>query len=97
MLLGIKSLLKLIKERRLIEGLSKRELENPEGAGFDLLIGEVYELEGYGYLGIEEMETPKSNLVARYDPKKVISYIFEPGRYYLIKTVEKVNLPIDVA
>ena len=77
--------------------MSKRELENPEGSGFDLRMGEVYELEGYGYLGIEERETPKSELVAKFDPKKVSSYIFEPGKYYLVKTVEKVNLPIDIA
>ena len=96
MLLGIEDLLKLVKEKKLIENLSKRELENPEGSGFDLRIGEVYELEGYGYLGIEERETPKSELVAKFDPKKANSYIFEPGKYYLIKTVEKVNLPIDI-
>jgi len=97
MILGIKELPRLIKEKKLIEGLSERELENPEGSGFDLRMGEVYELEGYGYLGLEERETPKSSLVAKYDSKKVASYIFEPGKYYLIKTVEKVNLPIDIA
>ncbi len=97
MLIGIKELLRLVKEKKLVENLSERELQNPEGSGFDLRMGEVYELEGYGYLGIEERETPKSNLVAKFDPAKVSSYIFEPGKYYLIKTVEKVNLPIDVA
>ncbi|MDP1845403.1 MAG: hypothetical protein Q8L09_01495, partial [Candidatus Moranbacteria bacterium] len=97
MLLGIKDLLKLVKEKKLVENLSERELENPEGSGFDLRMGEVFELEGYGYLGLEERETPKSTLVAKYDPKKITSYIFEPGGYYLIKTIEKVNLPIDIA
>ena len=97
MLLGIKDLLRLVKEKKLVERLSERELENPEGAGFDLRIGEVYELEGYGYLGLEERETPKSNLVAEFDPDRITSYIFEPGKYYLIKTVEKVNLPVDIA
>lgn len=97
MILGIEKISKLVKEEKLIENLSERELENPEGSGFDLRMGEVYELEGYGYLGIEERETPKSSLVAKYSPKKVTSYIFEPGKYYLIKTVEKVNLPIDIA
>jgi len=97
MILGIQELLRLIKEKNLIENLSKRELKNPEGAGFDLRIGEVYNLEGYGYLGIDERETPKSKLVAKYNPKKVTSYIFEPGKYYLIKTVEKVNLPNDIS
>lgn len=97
MILGIQELLRLIKEKNLIENLSKRELKNPEGAGFDLRIGEVYNLEGYGYLGIDKRETPKSKLVVKYNPKKVTSYIFEPGKYYLIKTVEKVNLPNDIS
>lgn len=97
MLLGIKDLLRLVEENKLVENLSERELKNPEGSGFDLRLGEVYELEGYGYLGLEERETPKANLVAKFDSEKVSSYIFEPGKYYLIKTVEKVNLPIDIA
>jgi len=97
MLIGIKDLLKLVKEKKLVENLSERELKNPEGSGFDLRMGEVYELEGYGYLGLEERETPKSTLVAKFDAKKITSYIFEPGKYYLIKTIETVNLPIDLA
>ncbi|KKT31336.1 MAG: Deoxycytidine deaminase [Candidatus Moranbacteria bacterium GW2011_GWF2_44_10] len=91
MLIGIKDLLKLVKEKKLVENLSERELKNPEGSGFDLRMGEVYELEGYGYLGLEERETPKSTLVAKFDAKKITSYIFEPGKYYLIKTIETVN------
>ena len=34
MVLGPKKLLQLVKTKKLVEGLSKRELENPEGAGF---------------------------------------------------------------
>jgi hypothetical protein len=33
MILGIKKLLKLVKEKKLVENLSERELKNPEGAG----------------------------------------------------------------
>lgn len=42
MILGVKKLLKLVKEKKLVENLSERELKNPEGAGFDLRIGEIY-------------------------------------------------------
>ncbi len=93
MILGIKELHKLVKEINLVEGLCDRELNNPEGAGFDLRLGEIYSLEGDGSLGIEERETPESVLVERYDEKEEKSFLFEPGKYYLIKTIEKVNLP----
>ena len=54
MILGIKKLHELVKEINLVEGLCEREMNNPEGAGFDLRLGEVYELVGDGFLGIEE-------------------------------------------
>jgi len=34
--------------------LSQRELTNPEGAGFDLRLGEVYKIKGTAFLGEEE-------------------------------------------
>ena len=56
MILGVKKLLKLVKEKKLVENLSERELKNPEGAGFDIRIGELYEAKGKGFLGVEERE-----------------------------------------
>ena len=51
MILGPKKLLQLVKTKKLVEGLSERELTNPEGAGFDLRVGEVYEISGNAFLG----------------------------------------------
>lgn len=96
MILGAKKLLELVKEKKLVENLSERELKNPEGAGFDLRMGGVYEISGEGFLGIEERETPKAKLLAEYNPKKKQAFIFEPGKYYLIKTIEKVNTPDNI-
>jgi len=96
MVLGVKKLLKLVKEKKLIENLSERELKNPEGAGFDLRIGEIYEISGEGFLGVKERETPKVKLVAKYNQKKKTSFVFEPGKYYLMKTIEKVNTPENI-
>lgn len=93
MILGIDKLLKLVKEKKLVENLSQRELKNPEGAGFDLRIGEIYELEGEGILGIEERKTPQVKLLDRYEEGKKKIFILEPGKYYLLRTIEKVNLP----
>ena len=97
MILGIKELHRLVKENNLVENLCEREQNNPEGAGFDLRLGEIFELEGDGYLGVEERDTPNSVSIAKYDPEKVTSFVFEPGKYYLIKTIEKVNLPTDIS
>jgi deoxycytidine triphosphate deaminase len=100
MILGIKELHKLVNKEKLVEDLCDREMNNPEGAGFDLRMGEVFKLEGDGFLGVEERETPKSNSVAKYNPEKIDDenyFIFEPGKYYLIKTIEKVNLPVTLS
>lgn len=104
MVLGIKELHRLVDEQKLMEGLCEREMENPEGAGFDLRLGEIYELEGDGFLGVEERQTPEIKLVAKYDPASAAAtagegafFVFEPGKYYLIKTMEKVNLPVNLS
>jgi len=111
MIIGVKKLLKLVKERKLVENLSERELENPEGAGFDIRIGELYEAKGKGFLGVEERETPKIKLIAKvdelrssppfagarvFDKKKPKKVFLQPRTYYLMKTVEKLNLPENI-
>jgi len=95
MILGIEKLHQLVKEIKLVENLCDREMNNPEGAGFDLRLGEVYELEGDGFLGIEERDTPEIKLIGSYNSTKSEAenfFIFKPNEYYLIKTIEKVNL-----
>ena len=96
MVLGIKKLLELVREKKLVENLSQRELENPEGAGFDLRIGELYEISGKGFLGVEERETPEMKLIAEYKEGKTIEVALKPGVYYLMKTVEGVNMLEDL-
>ncbi len=96
MILGIKELHKLVKEKSLVENLCERELNNPEGAGFDLRLGEIYELDGAGFLGVEKRKTPEIKSLAKYDLEKLSSFVFKPGKYYLMKTIEKVNTPEDI-
>jgi deoxycytidine triphosphate deaminase len=45
---------------------------------------------------MEERKTPKVKLVAKYNLKKKKSFVFKPGRYYLMKTIEKVNTPENI-
>jgi deoxycytidine triphosphate deaminase len=100
MIIGIQQLLQMVKEDNLVENLSDRELNNPEGAGFDIRLGEVYKIGGDGFLGVEERDTPDTELIAAHDPEKDPNenfFTFEPGKYYLIKTMEKVNLPTHLS
>ncbi len=96
MILGPKALLKLVKEKKLVENLSERELTNPEGAGFDLRLGEVYKISGKAFLGITERHTADIKLVKKYDEKKVSSVIIKPGDFFLVTTIESVNMPEDL-
>jgi deoxycytidine triphosphate deaminase len=100
MLLGIKKLHELVKTQKLVENLCERELNSPEGAGFDLRLDEIFEISGDGFLGVEERDTPEITSVAKNNDSKSEEenyFIFEPGKYYLIKTMEKVNLPINLS
>ena len=93
MFLGVDLLLTLVKEKNLVEGLCDRELTNPEGAGFDLRLGEIFTISGDGFLGITERDTPKSISVAVFSESDKKTITIKPGEFYLVKTVEKVNLP----
>jgi len=96
MVLGPKKLLQLVKTKKLVENLSERELTNPEGAGFDLRLGEVYKISGKAFLGITERHTAEIKLVAKFQASqkvKVNIITFKPGDFFLVKTVESVNMP----
>jgi deoxycytidine triphosphate deaminase len=95
MILGPKLLLKLVKKEKLVEGLSERELTNPEGTGFDLRLGEVFSISGNAFLGETHRQTPDIKSVAVYRKQKSIK--IKPGDFFLVKTIEKINLPIDLS
>ena len=93
MILGPAKLLQLVRRKKLVEGLSERELTNPEGAGFDLRLGEVYKISGKAFLGLTERHTADIKLVKKYEEGKKNSIIIKPGDFYLVKTIEEVNMP----
>lgn len=97
MILGPKQLLKLVKTKKLVENLSERELTNPEGAGFDFRLGEVYTISGKAFLGVTERHTADIKLVKKYDEKKPSSIKIKPGEFYLFKTIETVNMPNNLS
>lgn len=96
MIIGPKKLLQLVKKIQLVEDLADRELANPEGAGFDLRLGEVYEISGEAYLGVEERQTPKVKLIKKHQKGKKDKITIKPGEFYLVATIEKVNMPKNI-
>ncbi|OGH37740.1 MAG: hypothetical protein A3B44_00535 [Candidatus Levybacteria bacterium RIFCSPLOWO2_01_FULL_38_21] len=96
MVLGPRKLLQLVKTKKLVEGLSKRELENPEGAGFDLRLGEVYKISGDAFLGETHRKTADIKLVEKYVEGENRSILIKPGDFYLVTTIESVNTPFDI-
>lgn len=97
MILGPKKLLQLVKKIKLVENLDKRELTTPEGAGFDIRLGEVYKLDGgRAYLGLTHRETPKIKTIVKYDEKKITSIIIKPGEFYLLSSIEVFNIPLNI-
>ena len=106
MILGPKILLDLVKTKKLVEGLSERELTNPEGAGFDLRLGEVFKISGSAFLGETHRKTPDIKSVRVYNPKLSKaksasggknSIKIKPGDFFLVKTIEKINLPLNLS
>ena len=84
----------IVKKLGLIENLSEKELNNPEGAGFDIRVGEVFEIKNYGFLGVKQRKTPNVKTIANH--KKDKEYFLKPGEYILVKTMEKINLPENI-
>ena len=93
MTLGPQELLRLVKKIKLVENLSERELTNPEGAGFDLRLGEVYKISGKALLGEVHRHTAEAHLVASWNDRKTKSIKIRPGQFFLVKTIESVNMP----
>jgi deoxycytidine triphosphate deaminase len=95
MILGPKKLLQLVKTKKIVENLSERELTNPEGAGFDLRLGEVFKISGKAFLGETHRQTPDITSVKKFGKDKSIK--IKPGDFFLVKTIEKINLPLDLS
>ena len=93
MIISPLKILELNERYNLISGLSERELNNPEGVGFDLRVGSASRISGKSYLGVEERTSPLVREVGdiRIDGNKVIT--MTPGSYLLVSTMEVVHSP----
>lgn len=96
MILGPKKLLQLVKTKKLVEGLGERDLKTPEGAGFDLRLGEVYKVKGKAFLGETHRHTAEVKLIQEYKKGEKREITIKPGEFYLVSTIEKVNTPLNL-
>src|SRR4029077_12647091 len=64
---------------------------------FDLRLGEVFKISGKAFLGETHRQTPDIESVMVYNEKKNQSIKIKPGEYFLVKTIEKINLPINLS
>jgi dCTP deaminase len=90
---------------KIVQNLSQRELENPEGAEVDLRIGEVHRISG-GEAFIEADGPAGQGLRSGFETELVMAYkadsdtqdklTIKPGEYFLLKTIEEVKLPLNV-
>ncbi|MDP3986658.1 MAG: hypothetical protein Q8P81_00335 [Nanoarchaeota archaeon] len=92
-------ILELNENYNLIEGLSQRELENPEGSGIDLRVGQVHRIVGDSFLGADttggERHSPKTELIGDLERDGNKKIILKPGEYFLVTTVEIINSPAE--
>jgi deoxycytidine triphosphate deaminase len=95
MVIGTQKLLQLVKSHKLIENLDRRELKNPEGAGFDLRLEKLFVPTSPSFLGITQRQTGDLKAVASFKAgaKKQHLHTIKPGEFCLAKTIEKVNMP----
>ena len=99
MIIGSDELLRLVKNKNLIQNLCDRELQNPEGPGFDLRAGEFYQITGKGFLGINKRKTTdikKKSFKINKKNNKQRTIIIKPGDYYLVVTIEKLCMDNNI-
>lgn len=90
---------------KIVQGLGERDLNNPEGASVDLRLGSVHELAD-GKAFIEADGKAGQGRRSGFNTKEICSYkegsdqqatlTINPGDYYLVKTIETVDTPLDV-
>lgn len=84
MFLGHKEIIDRIKNQKLLEN---HLVESVQGAGVDLRIDKLFELGGGGFIGKDDRRLPEVN---------ESNFILKPKSYYLLVTIEKVNMPDDL-
>jgi len=94
MIISPKQLLKLVKSKKLVEGLSQRELTNPK-APVLICVWEKCIKFPAKHSSVNAPPNCDITLVAAFGKQKSIK--IKPGDFFLVKTIEKINLPINLS
>jgi deoxycytidine triphosphate deaminase len=93
MILSALKVLELNEKYNLIEGLSERELENPEGTILDLRVGQIHNITGESFLGVTERYSSKTEIIGDIKKDGNKKFTIRPGEYYLVTTMEVIHSP----
>ena len=88
MILGRDEILERVKKDKLIEEFNEDCLES---SGYDLRIGAFYTTAGGAFMSKKERKMPEIAEI----PGDIL--LLTPGQYVLMETMEKVNMPSDLA
>jgi len=95
MILSALKVLELNYKYSLIEGLSERELENPEGTVLDLRVGQIHNIIGESLLGVSERYSSKIETIGDVNKDGNKRFTIKPGEYYLVTTMEIIHSPSE--
>ena len=95
MILSALKVLELNEKYNLIEGLSEREKENPEGTVLDLRIGQIHNIIGESFLGVNERYSSKIETIGDIKKDGNKKFKIKPGEYYLVTTMEVIHSPAE--
>lgn len=95
MILSALKVLELNEEHHLVEGLSERELENPEGTVLDLRVGQIHNIIGESLLGVVERYSSKTEIIGDVKKDGNKRFIIKPGEFYLVTTMETIQSPAE--
>lgn len=93
MKLSALKVLELNQNYKLVEGLSDRELKNPEGIDLDLRVGRVEKIIGPSFLGVDDRSSAIVELVGDIEKNGNQRITIKPGDYFLVRTIETINCP----
>jgi deoxycytidine triphosphate deaminase len=99
MILGLDKIAELVSnpEIRLVEGLSERELKNPEGTGLDLRVGKLSRFQkSQAFLSVDDRSTLDSSVDACIQNDGECVLTIASKEYVLLTTIEKINMPLDL-
>src|ERR1700758_3824967 len=95
--LGIDEVLRRVREEGMITNLGARELENPEGVGVDLRLGQVHVvseggafIESDGQAGLGKRKGVQTKQLAEWKPgsQEQEFVTIEPDKFYMVRTIE---------